>query len=229
MEFRLIYKGPLPPERWDEGRNGRSVGRAKEKHKLRKYFHPQLRELWDKDPVLKLQADSWFLIYTTPSNMRGYPGPGVRQATPVMPNTPGAKKYLDHIADCHIRMDGNRFIPLVSKDGGFYCALDILFLRRDGPGNFIGKGGDIDNRIKVLLDGLRMPEDEKELGGCKIEADEDPFYCLLEDDKLISKFSVTTDRLIMPRESAHEPDDVELVIHVSIVNPGLVFAGGRLL
>jgi hypothetical protein len=228
VEFRLIYKGPLPPEQWDE-HQGRPVGRAKDKHGLRKHFHPQLRELWQNDPALKHQAESWFLITTTPHNQVSFPGPGVRQIIPVMPHYPGAKKFIDHIADNHVRCNGNRFIPLISKAGGFSCALDILFLRRDAPGNLIANGGDIDNRIKVLLDGLRMPIDEKELGACVIDKDtEEPFYCLLEDDRLVSKLSVTTDRLITPRESNESENDVMLVIHVTMVNPELVFAGGRL-
>ena len=57
----------------------------------------------------------------------------------------------------HIVCNGNRFVPLVSKAGGFTCSLDILFLRRDDPEGPIESGGDIDNRLKVLLDGLRMP------------------------------------------------------------------------
>ncbi len=229
MEFRLIYKGPLPPERWEDERAGRPAGRAKDKHDLRKYFHPQLRELWQKDPALRRQAESWFLIYTTPRNQVDFPGPGVRQIVPVMPNYPGAKRFIDHIADDHVRFDGKRFIPLISKAGGFSCALDILFLRRDSPGNLIANGGDIDNRIKVLLDGLRMPSDVKELGGYEIDpVEENPFYCLLEDDRLISKISVTTDRLIVPQNTEEEVHNVELVIHVTMVNPELVFAGGRL-
>jgi hypothetical protein len=31
--------------------------------------------------------------------------------------------------------------------------------------------------IKVLFDGLRLPETTSELGGFPIEADEDPFFC----------------------------------------------------
>src|SRR2546428_2812835 len=47
---------------------------------------------------------------------------------------------------------GFRFLPLVSDWFMAACALDILFLRRDGPGSLIKSGGDIDNRLKVLFD-----------------------------------------------------------------------------
>ena len=121
-----------------------------------------------------------------------------------------AKTWLEHIADDHQRC-GGRFVPLISNAGGFTCSLSILFLRRDNPGNLVENGGDIDNRIKVLLDGLRMPETVNQLGGFPIDADEDPFFCLLEDDKLITSISVTTDRLIIPKRSDENINDVMLV------------------
>jgi hypothetical protein len=102
-----------------------------------------------------------------------------------------------------------------------------LFLRRDTPGGLVENGGDIDNRIKVLLDGLRMPNIVRELGGDGFEPDENPFYCLLEDDKLIMKISVTTDRLLLLQTSCERVHDVFLEIHVTVINPSLIFVGGR--
>ena len=66
------------------------------------------------------------------------------------PEAPNVKTWIEHIADDHERC-GGRFVPLVSKAGGFTCALEILFLRRDNPGHIISSGGDIDNRMKVYL------------------------------------------------------------------------------
>jgi len=229
MEFRLIYEGPLPAEKCEE--TGKR-GRAREKQELRKHFHKQLRELWRQHPDLKRQAESDFVIITTPENMTSYPGPNYRMIYPAglgmtAEQQSRAKTWVDHIADDHQRC-GGRFVPLISATGGFTCALDVLFLRRDNPGYLIEDGGDIDNRIKVLFDGLRMPKTVNELGGLPIEADEDPFYCLLEDDKLITSVSVTTDRLIVPKRAEENVNDVILVIHVTVMNPSAVFAGGRL-
>jgi hypothetical protein len=68
-------------------------------------------------------------------------------------------------------------VPFVRKTGGLTkCALDILFLRRDNPGNLIASGGDIDNRLKVLFDGLRMPEPMSDLGGNAIGARREPVF-----------------------------------------------------
>ena len=137
------------------------------------------------------------------------------------------KTWIEHIADDHQRC-GGRFVPLISKRGGFTCALDILFLRRDNPGYVISSGGDIDNRIKVLFDGLRMPSVVTELGGLPLDVDENPFYCLLEDDNLITQVSVTTDRLLTPQDSDERLHDVFLIIHVTVVNPSALFVAGRL-
>jgi hypothetical protein len=92
--------------------------------------------------------------------------------------------------------------------------LDITFLRPEAPGAIITKGGDIDNRIKTLLDGLRMPKDMTEIPtGDAPTADENPFYCLLEDDTLVTRLNVDADRLLEP---VKDRSDVLLLIHVQI-------------
>jgi hypothetical protein len=70
---------------------------------------------------------------------------------------------------------GFRFVPLVNEHMGHVtCSLDILFLRRDHPGGLVSNTGDIDNRIKVLFDALRMPGDCQEVDGEVPEAGENP-------------------------------------------------------
>lgn len=230
MEFHLLYQGALPVEKCkDDG----TSARAKDKHFLRKHFHPQLRELWNQHPDLKAQAETLYLKSRFADNKLSWPGPEVAHIIPIAKNDPAAsasnvKTWIEHIADDHQRC-GGRFVPLISEAGGFTCSLDILFLRRDNPGSLIANGGDIDNRIKVLFDGLRMPNTVQELGGYQIDSnDENPFFCLLEDDRLVTKVSVTTDRLIAPQATTENINDVYLVIHVTMVNPSSIFAGGRL-
>jgi hypothetical protein len=228
MEFRLVYKGPLKADTGDGGV-------AKQKHHIRKEFHKQLKELWQRHPDLRAMTEDLYLVYTTPPSLVSYPGPNKRQIERVMPGmttnqAPNTKTWLEHIADDHSRC-GYRFAPLISKAGGFTCSLDILFLRRDNPGDIIKSGGDIDNRIKTLFDGLREPDTVTELGGFTTpDEGEDPFFCLLEDDNLITKVSVTTDRLLTPleTEAGEHANHVHLVIHVTMTNPSAVFAGNRL-
>ena len=87
----------------------------------------------------------------------------------------------------------------------------------------MSNGGDIDNRIKVLFDGLRMPKTDSELGRLRIDPEEeDPFFCLLEDDRLVTSVSVTTDRLIVPKRQDEDIHDVILVIHVSVIDPSII-------
>jgi hypothetical protein len=63
------------------------------------------------------------------------------------------------------------------------------------------------------------PKTLEEAGGIGPQEDESPFFCLLQDDKLISEVSVTTDQLlVLPKERQVTPNDVFLVIHVHL-NP----------
>jgi len=189
MQFRLVYQGKLPAA-------SNHDTRSKEKHLMRKVFHKQLAELWDKHPMLK----RWRTDRAYASIKRGKDSELVT--------------VEDLIADNYERC-GYRFCPLINNDDSLACSLDILFLRRDGPGNIIDSGGDIDNRIKVLFDALRMPQNCSEVQHFpKPEADENPFYCLLEDDKLIAEVKLTTDRLLEPMHSGEHINDVHLVIHV---------------
>src|SRR6266404_999995 len=74
------------------------------------------------------------------------------------------------------------------------------------------QGGDLDNRVKTLFDALRLPEDGEM--HCWKAGDPEPFYCLLENDSLISDFSVETGRLLTkPQSNANE---VSLVIKVTV-------------
>jgi hypothetical protein len=196
VEFRLIYKGRLPAE----GRGG-GASRIPEKHEIRLAIHEQLRALWREHPGLQ----GW--------------------EKPANPASQEGRTYADIMADNYRRGDV-RFLPLVNSKAGLACALDILFLRRDPPGSPIITGGDIDNRLKVLLDGLKMPKDGSQLPAkWQPEPTQNPLYCLMEDDSLITEIKVTSDRLLVPAEEDEHRNNVELVIHVTtkIVNPNAAF------
>ena len=69
-----------------------------------------------------------------------------------------------------------RFAPLVSARFEFTAALNITFLRPGRPGQICGTGGDIDNRIKTLLDSLAKPPHENQIPrGDGPTSEEDPF------------------------------------------------------
>jgi hypothetical protein len=184
VEFRLIYRGKLPSA-------GPNNSRNKDKHRIRLQFHKQLRLLWNQHPSL-----------------HGY------ETQPIPVGNSRVRSTSDIWADQYARC-GHRFLPLVSDQLGIACSLDILFLRRDNPGGFIVSGGDIDNRLKVLFDALRIPENCSEvISEWQPSEDENPLYCLMEDDRLIHEIKVTTDHLILPMEDGEALNDVVLIIHV---------------
>ena len=194
VQFRLIYKGPLPSQR--SGGKGGSLSR--DKHSIRRQLHPQLKELWDKRHHLKFTLEHRTTKHSS----------GDRQAYK------SANSDAMRIADKYIEGEF-RFLPLITPENGLACKLDILFLRRDAPGSLIENGGDLDNRIKVLLDALKVPN-RGTMVNVLPEEGENPLYCLLSDDRLITDISVVTDRLLMPLESRDRIHDVFLVIQVTV-------------
>jgi len=111
---------------------------------------------------------------------------------------------------------GRSFRPLAVSGLHLFCSLEILFLRRGEPGKAI-KRGDIDNRIKTLIDGLRLPQSIEEMADIKNHFSEgEVIYCLLEDDDRILHFSVETDTLLKPKigEEPQTQADVMLTVEV---------------
>lgn len=178
MRFRLIYNGDLAS-------GASSTKRLVHKWRLRREFNRQLIGLWATHPTLQGRGVS----------MRSYIGWGPLHVDDSL----GTVKNLINEP---IRVGGRSFVPLVRRSLALNCELDILFLRNDAPGSVVtASGGDLDNRIKTLFDGLTVPNAANALDGPETP-DAEPFYCLLEDDKLISSFSVRTDRLLTaPGES----------------------------
>jgi hypothetical protein len=207
MEFRLIYDGPLKAA----GRGG-SSGRVSEKHMIRKSLHKQLAQLWQALPVLKMRTGTYTVLNPGAAE---WDEQTQRYTRRVMATT-DLKESLWKTLGKKFDRCGYKFVPLVSNHLKLSCGLDILFLRRDMPGvTLIRSGGDIDNRLKVLFDAMRIPADCGELRGAIKESDEDPFFCLLEDDALITEVAVTTDTLLTPCTAGKE-SDVHLVIKVKI-------------
>lgn len=192
MEFVLTYEGPLYATQRDP------VGNQPPKHPanrraLREAFHRQLKELWAITPQLRGEGQMILLAADGPIG--------------------GDKARLaDELAARHQHY-GYKFVPLVTEELDLLCSIDILFLRPDRPGSVVW-AGDIDNRLKTLLDALRVPEAAENYVSTPPSADMDPFFVLLEDDKLITRVSVETDRLLAPVNGDNA--DVRLVLHVKI-------------
>lgn len=173
-----------------------SNGPDKHRHEIRKRFHPQLRRLWEVTPSLKEMRNPVLDL--------------------VEINRQPDRSRVDYLAEQFSR-NNHQFVPLVTNDLGVSsCGLDILYLRHGAPGSLIQKS-DIDNRLKTLFDALRMPEGKSEYGGYDTPAEgETPFYCLLQDDALITKVSVETDLLLESTGKNFEVNDARLIITVTL-------------
>lgn len=187
MDFRLTYEGVLMGA-------SKSNTRASHKHDIRRVFHSQLKRLWSVEPYLKTALYSH------------------RASNPPAATRP---RLNDYLANQYERL-GYKFVPLVNEWNRLYCSLDILFLRPSMPGDLM-RSGDLDNRLKTLFDALRMPQNKDELGGYENPQEgEEPFYCLLTDDKLITKVAVETDLLLQPTAPEVGDNDSRLVISVQL-------------
>jgi len=167
-----------------------------------------MRRLWQTNVSLKDKV-SWRTDY------------GVEKRQPdglsyISPNPDEREPLVDIVADLYQEL-GYRFVPLVREDWKIRCELDVLFLRMDPPGS-IYEAGDIDNRIKTLLDALRRPLNHNELQGNETpKEDEDPFFTLLEDDKVVTDLRVRTGTLLeVEDEKALDQSYSRLLISVSI-------------
>ncbi len=200
MEFRLLYSGQVLGA-------SKSDTRAYLKHDIRRVFHPQLRRLWDINSYLDHFART---------------SPQLRDWLEEHPEDLGCKTDAEirRMAIEGISRDweraGYRFVPLVTADLCLRCSLEILFLRSEETRTIVQRG-DLDAKLKTVFDALRMPVTVQEAGGVGPEEDETPFYCLLEDDALISEVTVISDQLlVLPEHRQANVHDAFLVIHVKL-------------
>ena len=120
---------------------------------------------------------------------------------------------------------GHTFAPLVTDKWALRAELDILMLRPSPPGEIVVHGGDIDNRLKTLFDALSAPAQKQQITDeMRPTSEEDPLFVLLEDDALITRVNVETDRLLDPPD----PDIVRLFIRVTTHVTRAMFANAGL-
>jgi hypothetical protein len=203
LEFHLLYSGPLHSAGYEYQR--------KEKHDIRKVFHSQLRHLWETNPNLRERAVGRGEALR-PSGIK----PEQLENQDFQNGAFSMAQNWNQYGFC--------FLPLVTKKVCLRCSLDILFLRAEER-NYVLQGGDIDGRIKILFDALRIAREASELPpGAKPDLDENPLFCLLENDELISQVNINTDRLLnLPEKKVIDKSDVYLQITVRL-NPTVVAA-----
>ena len=201
MEFRLLYEGELLS-------STASKGRPEEKHKIRRIFHPQLRRLWQIDRNLRELAHHWKgILPEFEPNPNRY-GRTVTEQDWVDSGLKSIGKFWNRA--------GYNFVPLVAPEFLLRCNLEILLLR-PGEKKYIFEMGDIDGQLKTLFDSLKMPKNRGETGDSSPGNDEDPFFCLLENDNLITEVHVVTDSLLLlPNHKEIKANDAFVVIDVKL-------------
>lgn len=183
MQFRLLFDGEIG-----------SDSRAPVKQAIRRALHPQLRRLWLVNRRLRELADhNGRMFHAQMQTQAGQP--------PTCPLEDEAIQFaFDHWGD-RWKCGPFRLVPLVTKELGVICSIEVLLLRPDDD-TYVLDHGDLDGHVKTLFDGLRMPTKQNETGSSTPTADENPFFCLLEDDRLVSELRVKSDKLLLPPHKA---------------------------
>jgi hypothetical protein len=150
----------------------RASGSRLDKHALRQHFHKQLKVLHARNPLWH----HW-------------------QSQLQDPNAPLRRTIRRS-------MDSFEFLPVVHSNWYLAAGLNITLLRPEPPGRIVTQSGDIDNRLKTLLDALKLPDQGSLPNNASPQVNEAPFYCLLQDDNLITDLEVATDRLLDPSASS---------------------------
>jgi hypothetical protein len=204
MRFRLLYSGRLLGA-------SRNDTRAKHKAQIRKEFSPQLERLIQTKTSLfracRRDGFNWFSDHPEDRDQINGRDDDDEYRSLMFDFW---KRYMSE----RWRRGTQSFIPLVTDNMDIRCSLDILFLRPEEPGMIVG-GADLDNRLKSLLDALRVPDTPD-----GFESEDAPIFCLLQDDKMISEIKVTADQLLLlPKEASLNPNDVFLVVNVNVEAP----------
>ncbi len=162
------------------------------KHKIRQRFHRQLKRLWGTNQNLIKS------------------GPYEQSILSAEARPPQTIESLSH----KFNMFGWNFVPLVSAEISVTCGLDVLLLRPT-PRSRDSWFGDIDNRLKTLVDALGVPSPNEKYIDHAPEDAEKPFFCLFENDKLLTRLALETDEMLDLGNGLKE-FDVRLIITVEI-------------
>jgi len=174
--------------------------RRAEKNAIRRHIHPQIEEAFQTHPALD-----------NGERFRDWRNLGPNDQYSDDPN----RFFLGY------KIGSRGFLPLITRKHHMICDLDVLFLRREQPGALVHHG-DLDNRLKVLFDGLRMPLNDGELEG--LQDAPEPLCCLLADDSLITAVNVRTEQWYKPAAPDTSPSDVRLIVEVLIRVTRVTFA-----
>ena len=158
--------------------------RKDHKHDLRRHFHKQLNELWNLPQLSQFRSS---LVIPDPTTLE-------------------SRTLLRRVGQYH-------FAPLIGSYLELVASLEMVMLRAEPEGRIFVRSGDIDNRLKTLLDALKVPNDEAALpDNASPSPDESPFFCLLEDDSLVTNVDIQTAHWLEPE--VQDSDEVVLLLRI---------------
>jgi hypothetical protein len=198
MKFTLVWQGDLPS-------SGNS-NKPQDVARIRRELSPQLEVLWQTHAALQTLKENCYR--RKPETL----GNTVVDQSLRSPRDWHARfpQWMEDLC-CWLPLGDRTYLPLVRKSLDLTCGLKILFLRQEEVGKLVLQGGDLDGRIKTLLDALKMPKvDDKHIPGERL-------CCLMQEDALVSSLDVDTERLLFPQKAGHEgKHEVFLVIEVTL-------------
>lgn len=155
MQFTLVYRGPL-----------KSNARPDAKHMLRRYFHRQLRQLWNAYPLN--EYGKWLEPLSEKNEL------SVLRPKHGFTFAPLVCESMHAVAELDIKLlwphaPGS----IITSGGDIDNRLKTLF-----------------DALKLPSEPTALPS------GATPQPDEAPFFCLLEDDSLIARVNVDADRLL---------------------------------
>lgn len=93
------------------------------------------------------------------------------------------------------KVDQIEYVPIISNKLSLRAELDVFLLSSSLPGGVL-HGGDIDARLKTLFDSLSVPANPQQVPKDATTEDDKRVFCLLEDDRLITRVTISNDRLL---------------------------------
>ena len=136
--------------------------------------------------------------------------------SPEMNISPEVRELEKRRADA-FRRGNYRFVPLVTREDRFLCVVEIMLLRPAPASSAVYQKGDLDGQIATLFGSLAVPRHLEQLKGNETPLNgEDPFYCLLEDDSLISGITVETGVLLEETRDGIADNAARAVIRVRV-------------
>jgi hypothetical protein len=204
VNITLTYSGLLPACQGEEKHTD-------QKHIIRMAFNQQLKRKFELEPTLIQWSRE------------------ISRATLVGSRVELAPKDLHSRCFYEVETCGFLGFPVVTSFNGLSCQLDIEILRRAKPGGVLAggdKGGDIDNRLKPLLDALALPLKQNQVPG-HMRGNGERLYCLLEDDALISRLTIDMQRWDEEPKTAQEIDHVQIRVraHIEPFEPRIYHVG----